>query len=173
MTYHWLCDYSNTTDVTSGTGTVYHSGAHELTSGSSGVRVTRSLVLCVCFVDRCLVLFLLSIVFSVILRSLFGTFSFVQCVFCYSSIYGFWLPLWYLHSLHSIWKLYYLYLHDLSISLRGEVRAHQPSLTPPRFIKAPVQSWKWAVMSMGAKGKSILSRSMIFRLHFENVPTVW
>jgi hypothetical protein len=36
----------------------------------SGVRVTRSLVLYVCFVDRCLsfVLFLLAIVLSVLLR---------------------------------------------------------------------------------------------------------
>ena len=50
----------------------------------SGVRVTRSLVLCVCFVDRCL---------SVC------TFSFGYCVVCSSSIYGFWLPLWYLQSL--------------------------------------------------------------------------
>jgi hypothetical protein len=43
----------------------------------SGVHVTRFLVLCVCFVDRCL--------------------SF--CVVCSSSIYGFWLPLWYLQTL--------------------------------------------------------------------------
>ena len=43
----------------------------------SGVRVTRSLVLYVCFVDRCLS---------------FGTFSFGHCVVCSSSIYGFWLP---------------------------------------------------------------------------------
>ena len=42
----------------------------------SGVRVTRSLVLYVCFVDRCLS---------------FCTFSFGHCVVC-SSIYGFWLP---------------------------------------------------------------------------------
>ena len=36
----------------------------------SGVRVTRSSVLCVCFVDRCLsfLLFLLTIVLSVLLR---------------------------------------------------------------------------------------------------------
>jgi hypothetical protein len=40
----------------------------------SGVRVTRSLVLYVCFVDRCLS---------------FCTFSFGHCVFCSSSIYGF------------------------------------------------------------------------------------
>ena len=44
----------------------------------SGVRVTRSLVLCVCFVDRCLS---------------FYTFSFGHCGVCSSSMYGFWLPL--------------------------------------------------------------------------------
>jgi len=50
----------------------------------SGVRVTRSLVLYVCFVDRCLS---------------FCTFYFIHCVVCYSSIYGLWLPLWYLQTL--------------------------------------------------------------------------
>ena len=40
----------------------------------SGVRVTRSLVLCVCFVDRCLSL---------------CTFSFGNCAVCSSSIYAF------------------------------------------------------------------------------------
>ena len=53
----------------------------------TGVRVTRSLVLYVCFVDRCLS---------------FCTFSFGHCVVCSSSIYGFWLPLWYLQTLHTI-----------------------------------------------------------------------
>jgi hypothetical protein len=43
----------------------YPSGAPEFTPGFSGVRVTRSLVLCVCFVDRCLS---------------FCTFSFGHCV---------------------------------------------------------------------------------------------
>jgi hypothetical protein len=38
----------------------------------------------VCFVDRCLS---------------FCTFSFGHCVVCSSSIYGFWLPLWYLQVL--------------------------------------------------------------------------
>ena len=47
----------------------------------SGVCVSRSLVLCVCFVDRCLS---------------FCTFSFGHCIICTSSIYGFWLPLGYL-----------------------------------------------------------------------------
>jgi hypothetical protein len=51
--------------------------------GFSGVRITRSLVLCVCFVDRCLS---------------FCTF-FGHYVFCSFSIYGFWLPLWYLETL--------------------------------------------------------------------------
>ena len=48
----------------------------------SGVRVTRSLVLC--FIDRCLS---------------FCPFSFGHCVVCPSSMYGFWLPLWYLQTL--------------------------------------------------------------------------
>ena len=45
---------------------------------------TRSLFLCVCFVERCLS---------------FCTFSFGHCVVCSSSIHGFWLPLRYLHTL--------------------------------------------------------------------------
>ena len=56
--------------ATSGAGNLHPSGAPELTPGFSGVRVTRSLVLCVCFVDRCLSFctFLLAIVLSVLLR---------------------------------------------------------------------------------------------------------
>jgi hypothetical protein len=50
----------------------------------NGVRVTRSLVLYVCFVDHCLS---------------FCTFSFGHCVVCSSSIYGFWLSLYYLQTL--------------------------------------------------------------------------
>ena len=55
---------------TSGTGTAYHSGAPEVKPGFSWVRVTRSLALCACFVDRCLSFctFLLAIVLSVLLR---------------------------------------------------------------------------------------------------------
>ena len=48
------------------------------------VRVTLSLVLCVCFVDRCLS---------------FCTFSFGHYVVWSSSINGFWLLLWYLQTL--------------------------------------------------------------------------
>jgi hypothetical protein len=50
----------------------------------SGVRVTRSLGLYVYFVNRCLS---------------FCNFSVGHCVVCSSSIYGFWLPLWYLQTL--------------------------------------------------------------------------
>jgi hypothetical protein len=57
----------------------------------SGVRVTRSLVLYVCFVDRCLS---------------FCTLSFGLCVVCSSLIYGFWLPLWYLQTLLLLTLLY-------------------------------------------------------------------
>ena len=53
----------------------------------NGICVTRSLVLYVCFVDRCLSS---------------CTFSFGHCVVCSSSIHGFWLPLWYLQTLHII-----------------------------------------------------------------------
>ena len=55
-----------------------------LPSGFSGVRVTRSLVLCVCFVDRCL------------------SFFFGHYVVCSSSIYWFWLPLWYLQTILNV-----------------------------------------------------------------------
>ena len=79
-TYYRVC---STTGATSGAGTAYPSGAPEFTPVFSGVRVTRSLVLYVCFVDRCLS---------------FCSFSFGHGVVC-SSIYGFWLPLWYLQTL--------------------------------------------------------------------------
>ena len=70
----------------------------------SEVRVIRSLVLCVCFVDRCLS---------------FCPFSFGRCVVCPSSIYAFWLPpfgildlrilitsLWYLQTLLLTYNIY-------------------------------------------------------------------
>jgi hypothetical protein len=50
----------------------------------SEVRVNRSLVLYICFVDRCLS---------------FSIFSFGHCAICSSSIYGLWLLLWYLQTL--------------------------------------------------------------------------
>ena len=63
-------NYINKTGATSGAGAAYPSEATEFTSALSEVRVTRSLVLCVCFVDRCLfpVLFPLAIALSVPIR---------------------------------------------------------------------------------------------------------
>ena len=84
MTYHRVCNYINTTGATSGAEIAYHSRAYEFTPVFSGVPVPRSLDLCVCFVDRCLS---------------FRPFCFGHCVVCSSSIYGFWLPLWYLQTL--------------------------------------------------------------------------
>ena len=73
----------------------------------SGVRVTRSIVLCVCFVDRCLS---------------FCPFSFGHCVVCPSSNYGFWLSLLYLKApLIVVWYKWLLstwfYLFSLEILL--------------------------------------------------------
>ena len=56
----------------------------------SGVHVTQSLFLCVCFVDRCL---------------FFCTFSFGHCVVCSSLLFRFWLPLWYLQTLLCMYLL--------------------------------------------------------------------
>ena len=91
VTYHWVCNKINTMGATSGAETVYPSGAPEFTPGFSGVCVTQSLVLCACFVDHCLS---------------FCNFSFGHCVVC-PSIYGFWLPLWYLQALFNLnWKFF-------------------------------------------------------------------
>jgi hypothetical protein len=53
ITYHRICNQINMS-TTSGTGATYLSRALEFTPVFSGVCVTRSLVLCVCFVDHCL-----------------------------------------------------------------------------------------------------------------------
>jgi hypothetical protein len=74
----------------------------------SGVRVTRSLVLYVCVVDRCLSFCTFSFGYCVVCSfghcvvCSFGhcvVCSFGHCVVCSSSIYWFWLPLCYLQTL--------------------------------------------------------------------------
>ena len=59
----------------------------------SGVRVIRSLVLGVCFVNRCLS---------------FCPFSFGHCIVGPSSFYGFWLPLWFLQTFHLVHIRYFV-----------------------------------------------------------------
>jgi hypothetical protein len=70
-------------------------------------RVTRS-VLCVCFVDRCLS---------------FCPFSFGHCVVCPSSIYGFWLPLWYLQTLQA--EINQNYYKEKQTSKEHDICLHQ------------------------------------------------
>ena len=80
----------------------------------SGVRVTRSLVLCVCFVDRCLYFFFLTIVLSVLLRYTDSDYLPLvycgHCVVCSSAIYGFWLP-----PFGILWTLCCLFFCDIRI----------------------------------------------------------
>ena len=68
----------------------------------SRVRVARSLALCVCFVDRYLS---------------FCTCSFGHCFVCSSSIYGFWLPLWYLHILLAVVSVVFLLAFETFLTL--------------------------------------------------------
>ena len=67
----------------------------------SGVHVTQSLVLCVCFVDHCLS---------------FCNFSFGHCVVC-PSIYGFWLPLWYLQTLLEYLPYIIIYIFYINFNI--------------------------------------------------------
>ena len=88
MTYHRVCRKSITTGATSVAGTAYPSEEPKFSPDFSGVRVTRSLVFCVMF---CTSLF-------VLLQFPFCGHSIVR-----SSIYGFWLPLWYLQTFLYTW----------------------------------------------------------------------
>jgi hypothetical protein len=79
VTFHRILNKSNTTCDTSGARTAYSSGASEWTSGCfCEVRFAQPLASVLCFVNHWL---------SFFCRSLF-----------YLSIYGFWLPLWYLQT---------------------------------------------------------------------------
>jgi hypothetical protein len=80
---------------------------HVLVDRYSGVRVTRSLVVFICFVDRCLY---------------FCTFSFGHCIVCSSSIYEFWLPLWYLQTPLKKRKMTHLWADDIKRCTLKECR---------------------------------------------------
>jgi hypothetical protein len=91
----------------------------------NGVRVTQSLVLCVCFVDRCLS---------------FCHFLFGHCVVWPSSIYGFWIPFWYIQTLLTIIKpkidlfasenKFNITLLSTIIPHQTEVRTHKNKIIP-------------------------------------------
>ena len=101
MTYHRVCNKSNTTGVTSGAVTAYYLGAPEFTSGFSGI-----------FVARWLIFF---IVFCRLLLSLCNIFCCCYVIVCLYSIYGFVFPFWYLHIrfpfvLIAIWPFLHAWL---------------------------------------------------------------
>jgi hypothetical protein len=85
MKYLRVCNKSNTTSSTSGTGTANSSGAPEFTFGFSGVLVARSLILYIMF-GR--LLFVVLYLFLLLCYS--SSFFDIRSVF----------PLWYLHALH-------------------------------------------------------------------------
>ena len=92
LIYQRVCNKSNTT---SAAGTAYSSGAPCLHQVFREIRVGWSLVLCVCFVDRCLSIWPLC------------------CLFVYSSpIYGFWWPLWYLQTVLAIYTHIFVLRHN-------------------------------------------------------------
>ena len=92
----------------------------------SGVRVSQSLVLHVCFADRCLS---------------FCPFCFSHCVVC-SSIHGFWLPLWYLQTLFKLTdKVFFLYYKVIS-------------LTDSRNVSCALNSISTCLLYMYSKGYS-------------------
>ena len=99
----------------SGAGSAYPSGAPEFIPVFSGVRVTRSLVLYECFVDRYLS---------------FSTFSFGHCVVCSSSIYGFWLPLWYLQTHLRVMMFVATFNNISAISWRSVVLVEKTTYLP-------------------------------------------
>ena len=95
MTYHRVCNYSNTTCVTNGAGTANTSGEPEFTPGFYwGSCYSNFSYMCI-FADRCLS---------------FCTFSFGHCVVCSSTKYGFWLPPWniQIHALRRHWLSFLL-----------------------------------------------------------------
>ena len=91
------------TGVTSGVGTAHQYRKHLSSSPVFvGVRMTPSLDLCVCFVDRCLSFCFWSLhCLSFFALRLLVTLlvSFVHCIVCPSLLYGFWLPRRYLLSI--------------------------------------------------------------------------
>jgi len=121
----------------SGAGIVYPSGAPEFTPVFSGVRVTWSLVLYVCFVDRCLS---------------FCTFSFGHCVVCSSSIYGFWLSLWYLQTL--LTNCTPTYIHPFPKMWQNAVSIVELHMFRPAVFL--VRNSKWSLRSNIVLDKTLL-----------------
>jgi hypothetical protein len=113
----------------------------------SGVRVTRSLALYVCFVNRCLSL---------------CTFSFGHCVFCSSSIYGFWLCHWYRQTLLTEHGRLWI----VCVSFWGLSRAdHLKHLT--------TNTRQWTLFTEMLLNVSILVEWHLYSLHLQQNHVKW
>jgi hypothetical protein len=104
------------------------------------VHVTRSLVLCVCFVDRCLSSFLSSL------------------CFCPSSIYRFWLPLWYLQTILPIPFLFSIEKSQSIICSKIKLYTHFKSNTA---FKYPGGRANWHANSFGKNMKLHYVKAML------------
>jgi hypothetical protein len=102
------------------------------------VRVTRSFVSCVCFVDRCLS---------------FCIFSFGDCVVCFSFIYEFWLPLWYIQTLRD---------NCIVFGTFTASRFHRSN--QKRYMEG--QAIQWA-MENNQKGQTMIYKALQRRLDIE------
>jgi hypothetical protein len=100
-------NYINTTGATSGVGTATLPEHPSSPPVFSWVRVTGSLVLCVCFARSLFVLLYL---------------FFYHCIVCPLSIYGFWL-LWYLKTFFLTWISIW-YLGDSTIACFNRATQH-------------------------------------------------
>ena len=119
------------------------------------VRVTRSLVLYVCFVDRCLS---------------FCTFSFGHCVVCSSSIYRFWLP---------PFVIFKLFIH-----FRGKLNLEQHFGKTPetsKFVLSPkgfpldqlVISTSWeSILIVWCLNSKMLILFVVFNATFNNISVI-
>ena len=95
ITYHRVCNKSNTMCVTSGAGFPYYYGTHQFTSSFQWGSCRSAFRCRFVFCTSVFAVFLSAIVFLLFFcRPLyFCSFSVGHCIFCLSSIYGFLLPL--------------------------------------------------------------------------------
>ena len=143
----------------SGVGAAYPSGAPEFTPNFSGVRVTRSFVLCVCFVDRSLS---------------FCTFYFGHCVVCSSSIYGFWLPPFGIFKLFLL--LYHIHTYSyilcfFSISISWKI--YSPCRVKPKTIKLDFCCFFTKHAVIRSKRKGWLARNRDNMPEWSDLSTRW
>jgi hypothetical protein len=92
---------------------------------SSLLSTKGSLVLCVCFVDRCLS---------------FCPFSFSHYVVWPSSIYGFWLPVWYLQTF-----LYITSIRPFRVDCTSQRRNYRSYFYILRFLRWSNKEWYWQI----------------------------